>query len=85
MCILTHMRLHIQLEDELVEDIDRRAGPRRRSAFIAAMIRRGLDDERRWDEIEASLGSIVDTGHDWDDDPAGWVRAQRQADPLRSG
>lgn len=79
------MRLHIQLEDELVEDIDRRAGPRRRSAFIAAMIRRGLDDERRWDEIEASLGSIVDTGHDWDDDPAEWVHAQRQGDTRRSG
>ncbi len=79
------MRLHIQLEDELVEDIDRRAGPRRRSAFIAAMIRRGLDVERRWDEIEASLGSIVDTGHEWDDDPAGWVRAQRQGDLRRSG
>ena len=79
------MRLHIQLEDHLVEDIDRRAGPRRRSAFIAAMIRRGLDDERRWDEIESSLGSIADTGHDWDDDAAGWVRAQRQGDPRRSG
>lgn len=79
------MRLHIQLEDELVEDIDRRAGPRRRSAFIASMIRRGLDHERRWDEIEASLGSIADTRHEWDDDPAGWVRAQRQGDPHRSG
>ena len=85
MCISKHMRLHIQLEDELVEDIDRRAGPRRRSAFIAAMIRRGLDDEYRWDEIDASLGSIPDAGHDWDDDPASWVRAQRQGDPNRSG
>lgn len=85
MCISKHMRLHIQLEDELVADIDRRAGPRRRSAFIAAMIRRGLDDERRWDEIEASLGSIADTGHEWDEDPAGWIRGQRQGDPRRSG
>ena len=85
MCIYEHMRLHIQLEDELVADIDRRAGPRRRSAFIAAMIRRGLDDEFRWDEIEASLGSIANTGHDWDDDLAGWVRAQRQGAPRRSG
>lgn len=79
------MRLHIQLDDELVADLDRRAGPRRRSAFIAELIRRGLDYERRWDDIEASLGTISDTGHDWDDDPAGWVRAQRQGDPRRSG
>ena len=79
------MRLHIHLEDGLVEDIDRRAGPRRRSAFIAALIRRGLDDERRWDEIETSLGSISDIGHEWDDDPAEWVRAQRRGDERRSG
>ena len=78
------MRLHIQLEDELVADLDKRAGPRRRSAFIAELIRRGLDDERRWDDIEASLGTISDTGHEWDEDPASWVRAQR-ADPRRSG
>ena len=79
------MRVHIQLEDELVADLDRRAGPRRRSAFIAALIRRSLEDEQRWDEIEASLGSIPDTGHEWDDDPAEWVRQQRRSDPRRSG
>ena len=85
MCILKHMRIHIQLDDDLVEDLDRRAGPRRRSAFIAALIRRGLDDERRWDDIEASLGSISDTGHEWDDHPGEWVRSQRQGDARRSG
>ena len=79
------MRLHIQLEDELVADLDRRAGPRRRSAFIAALIRRCLEDEQRWDEIEAALGSIPDAGHEWDDDPAEWVRQQRRSDPRRSG
>ena len=79
------MRLHIQLEDELVEDLDLRVGPRRRSAFIAALVRRCLDDERRWDEIEESLGTISDTGHDWDEDPARWVRAQRRSDAARSG
>lgn len=79
------MRLHIALDDDLVAELDRRAGKRRRSAFIAELIRRGLDDERRWDDIEAALGSIEDTGHDWDDDPAAWVRAQRAADAARSG
>lgn len=83
--IVKHMRLHIQLEDDLVEDLDRRAGPRCRSAFIATLIRRSLEDERRWDEIEESLGAIADTGHDWDEDPAEWVRAQRRSDSMRSG
>jgi metal-responsive CopG/Arc/MetJ family transcriptional regulator len=79
------MRLHIALDDDLVADLDRRVGPRRRSAFIAELIRRGLEDERRWDDIEASLGGISDTVHDWDKDPARWVRAQRRRDSRRAG
>lgn len=64
------MRISIHLDDELVADLDRRAGPGRRDAFIAELIRRGLDYGRRWGEIEASLGTIADTGHEWDEDPA---------------
>lgn len=79
------MRVHIALDDDLVAELDRRVGPRRRSAFIAELIRRGLDDERRWDDIEASLGRLHDQGHEWDDDPAGWVRRQRQGDGRRAG
>ena len=71
------MRISIHLDEELVADLDERAGPGRRDVFIAELIRRGLDYERRWDEIEASLGTIADTGHEWDEDPDGWVRAQR--------
>ena len=40
-----------------------------------------LEYEWRWDEIEASLGVIADIGHEWDDDPAAWVREQRQGNP----
>lgn len=79
------MRLHIALDDDLVADLDRRVGPRRRSAFIAQLIRRGLEDERRWDDIEAALGAIADTGHDWDENPAMWVREQRHGDVRRAG
>lgn len=74
------MRLHITLDDDLVVELDRRAGPRQRSAFIAQLIRRGLDAERRWDDMEAALGGIPDTGHDWDDDAAAWVRRQRRGE-----
>jgi hypothetical protein len=79
------MRMHIHLDDELVAELDRRVGPRRRSAFIVETIRRSLDDERRWDEIEKALGSIPDQGHEWDRDAAGWVRRQRRADRRRVG
>jgi hypothetical protein len=84
-CYLKHMRLHIALDHELVAELDRRVGPRRRSSFIAELIRRGLDDERRWDDIEASLGQLPDEGHDWDDNPAAWVREQRHGDIRRAG
>jgi metal-responsive CopG/Arc/MetJ family transcriptional regulator len=79
------MRMHIALDENLVAELDRRVGPRRRSAFIAELIKRGLDDERRWDDIEAALGALADTTHEWDDDPAAWVRAQRRTDVRRAG
>jgi hypothetical protein len=79
------MRLHIVLDDALVAELDRRVGKRRRSGFIARTIARVLEDERRWDEIEASLGAIDDETHAWDADPAAWVREQRHADRRRVG
>ncbi len=79
------MRLHIALDDDLVEELDRRAGKRQRSAFISELIRRGLQDEQRWEDIESALASIPYGGHEWDDDPAQWVRSQRQLDTRRSG
>jgi Arc/MetJ family transcription regulator len=79
------MRLHIALDDDLVAELDRRAGPRRRSAFIVELVRRGLDDEQRWDDIDSALGQIPDSGHDWDDDPGDWVRRHRHGDTRRAG
>ena len=78
------MRIHIALDDGLVAELDRRAGARCRSAFVAELSKRGLKDERRWDDIEAALGSLPDSEHEWDDDPAVWVRRQRRGDPRRS-
>lgn len=79
------VRLHINLDEELVAELDRRAGRRGRSAYIAELLRRGFEDERRWEDVEFALGSIPDHGHDWDDDPGAWVRAQRTTDAARTG
>jgi metal-responsive CopG/Arc/MetJ family transcriptional regulator len=79
------MRVHITLDDELVDQLDRRVGRRRRSAFISATVRMALDDERRWEDIEAGFGALAVGEHDWDTDPAGWVRAQRSGDLARVG
>lgn len=79
------MRVHISLDDELVHELDRRVGARGRSAFIGQAVRAAIDDERRWELIHAALGSIDDHGHEWDADPAAWVRRQRRADARRVG
>ena len=79
------MRLHIQLEEELVRELDSRVGPRRRSAFIAEAVRQALEEERRWELLESTLGSIGDRDHEWDDDPGTWVRSQRSGDAARVG
>lgn len=71
------MRLHITLDDALVGDLDRIVGARERSSFIARAVRRAIDELERAEALEAALGSIPDSGHDWDTDPAAWVRAQR--------
>lgn len=79
------VRLHIFLDDVLVKELDEQVGPRGRSAFIADAVRDALDRERRLRLIRSAMGSIPDTGHEWDEDPAAWVHAQRYADPRRVG
>ena len=79
------MRVHIVIEDDLVDKIDRLAGERGRSPWIVRVIREAVDTSERRAAILDGLGSIPDTGHEWDEDPAAWVRAQRRADPRRVG
>jgi Arc/MetJ family transcription regulator len=79
------MRVRICLDDELVAEIDRRAGPGRRSAFIARIVERALEEECRWEAIEASLGGVEAHGHEWDADPAAWVGQGRFGDARRTG
>lgn len=79
------MRIHIDLDDQLLEELDREVERGNRSKFVREAIRSALDAGRRWQLLEASAGSISDTGHDWDEDPAAWVAQQRRLDPRRVG
>ena len=79
------MRMHIELDDELVAQIDELSGSRGRSAFVRSAIERAIRQEFRWTEIEAAAGVIADRNHDWDADPAAWVREQRRSDARRAG
>jgi hypothetical protein len=44
-----------------------------------------MDDERRWNDIEAAMGRMTETEHEWDADPGSWVRSQRAVDSSRVG
>ena len=79
------MRLRIDLDDDLIALVDERVGTRGRSAFIADALRHALDNEQRWEDIDAGLGTLSSGEHEWDADPAGWVRAQRRSDAARVG
>jgi Arc/MetJ family transcription regulator len=63
--------MHIELDDDLVADVDRLAGPRGRSDFVRDALR--------------AAGAIEAEGHEWDRDPAAWVEQQRQGDRSRVG
>lgn len=79
------MRMHIELDDELIDRIDDIAGPRGRSGFVRQALEAAVTQEERWRALESAFGAIPATGHEWDDDPAAWVRAQRHSDPRRAG
>jgi metal-responsive CopG/Arc/MetJ family transcriptional regulator len=57
------MRLRITLGDDVVEELDRRVGSRRRSAFIAIAVSQALEDESRWESIESAIGGPSTTGY----------------------
>jgi len=72
------MRVHVYMDDDLIQELDRRAGERGRSAYIEDAVRERLERERRWDLIWSATGSIEAEGHPWDPDPAAYFRAERQ-------
>jgi hypothetical protein len=77
--------VHINVDEDLLGEIDRRVGPRRRSAYIADAVRLRLESDRRWEKIRSAYGSISDEGHPWDPDVARWVHESRREDPRRVG
>ncbi len=79
------MRMHIELDDRLVAAVDRIAGGRGRSAFVRRAIAQAVEREQRWAALESSAGALATSDHDWDVDPAAWVREQRRADTRRAG
>ncbi len=79
------MRMHIELDDDLVAQVDRIAGPRGRSGFVRTAVERAVRQEIRWSSIVAAARAPHDAVHARDAATAGWVRDQRRPDARRAG
>ena len=79
------MRMHSELDDAVVGEIDAIAGLRRRSVFVREAIIEAVERHRRAMHLRKAAGVLRDSEHEWDDDPAAWVRRQRSGDPRRVG
>lgn len=83
MCILVRMtvRTNLLLPEALVREVDKYAGPRGRSRFVAEALEYKLKRERLREAIAASAGVLKaeDYPH-WatSEDVVNWVREQRR-------
>jgi metal-responsive CopG/Arc/MetJ family transcriptional regulator len=61
MVVATHMvRTHVLLPKDVVEEIDRRVGPRRRSEFLTELAQKELRRRRLLEAFDRAAGSLVD-------------------------
>lgn len=79
------VRTHVLLPRELLTQIDKRVGPRRRSEFVAETLRKELDRVNLIDLFHAAQREARERGHAGDppewSTPEGtiaWVRAMRE-------
>jgi Arc/MetJ-type ribon-helix-helix transcriptional regulator len=74
------MRTHVILRDELVDEVDKRVGKRRRSEFINAAVEERLKRLRLIETGEKVAGSLKDTeipGWETQESTLEWVRNMR--------
>ncbi len=79
-------RIHVVLPDSLLEEIDRIAGPRRRSEYIAEMLEKSVLRERQRRAFEETAGILSDEDYpEWSSPEkiSEWVRRSRDLDNQR--
>lgn len=77
------VRAHVVLSRELVEEVDRLVGPRKRSAFLAEATAENVRRERLGRALEQTAGFLdPDEYPEWrtPEDVSAWVRRQRALD-----
>ena len=80
------MRTHIIVSEELLKEVDRLAGRRKRSRFIEYAIREKLSREALSVALEESAGVLALTDYpEWEtpESASAWVRSGRREDDKR--
>jgi metal-responsive CopG/Arc/MetJ family transcriptional regulator len=80
------VRTHVVLPPELVEEVDRRVGPRRRSQFFADAAVEKLARLKLAEAAQKAAGSLANVatpGWETPESTANWVRSSRQKDDER--
>src|SRR4051812_30148801 len=80
------MRTHIVVPEELIEEVDRVAGKRRRSRFVEEAIREKLSRQSQGDALAATAGVLSPSEYpEWKtpEKVSAWVKAGRQEDQTR--
>jgi len=75
------VRVHALLPKDVVDEIDRSVGARRRSAFLTEAARHELRRNRQLRALEEFAGSLKDVdipGWETSESAAEWVRQQRR-------
>lgn len=78
-------RVHVMLPAEVVEEIDRLVGPRKRSRFIADAVAGEVRRQRQRAALAEMDGILADDdipGWETPEAAAEWVRALRRGDPV---
>ena len=77
------VRAHVLIPRELMEEVDRLVGPRKRSAFLAEAAAEKVRRERLGRALEETAGFLdPDAYPEWrtPEDVSAWVRRQRALD-----
>lgn len=80
------MRTHIVMPKDLVDAVDRRVGPRQRSAFVIEAVEEKLRHEQRLELARQAAGSLAGVdipGWETSEAAVAWVRKLRATDTKR--
>ena len=80
------MRTHIVVPEDLIQEVDRVAGKRRRSRFVEEAIREKLSRRNLGAALAATAGALDPSEYPEWDSPEGisaWVKTGREEDDTR--